>query len=508
MKHNWLTKLLLPIISGLLTGISFYSPQLYFLNWFSLVPLLLVIKTQTPGEAFRSGLLSGISFFVIIFYWLIYPQLIFDLPLLLAVGLVMLLCILLSFFWGIFTYLANYVIKNYRSVILFLIPAIWTGLEYLRTIITSNLTFGTLGYSQAYFPILIQIADLTGVYGVTFFIILINVFMYELILSFTSKSSLNKLKIIMVSFVILFVIIYGLFNLKQPLNERIMTLKLGLVQPNIPQKIKWTEQYRTDIINRYINLTEELITTQNLDLIIWPETAVPFILNEANSTWQKYFFQKIQMFKTPLFTGILNKINNNIYNQAILINSNSQIIRSYNKLKLVPFGEYMPFRSQLPNWINDLIVDKTPGNQINNFNLKNTIWATPICSEILNSKLVNKLARRNQFLINLSNEAWFKKSNAPLEIWQATILRAVENNIPIIKVSNTGITGVIGPHGKIKAKIQPFQSGNLIWNLKIKDKTGVTIYNKYGNYFVYMVIFFSSIFFLLHFLKSKLITIK
>lgn len=499
MKQNFFINITILILSGILTGLPFHFPEFYFLSWFSLVPFFLVIKNQTPVQAFKSGLISGICFFTIISYWLIYPQLIYELPLVFACGVVVLLNILLAIFWAILALIINHLIKYYQSSILFLIPTSWVGLEYLRQFITGNLSFGLIGYTQAYFPILIQIADITGVYGVSFLIVLINVFIYKIIEHYRLKGKLKKLEVIIVIIILLSVFSYGLIQL-QPSVIKKSTLKLGLIQPNIPQKKKWDSEYRANIINKYINLTNELIKNNDLDLIIWPETAIPFVLNDNNQFWQKYLFKKINNFGLPLFSGALNRINNDTYNQAILIDSNSQIINNYSKIKLVPFGEYIPFRKYLPDLINQIILDKKPGKELNNFKLKGLTWSAPICSEILNPELVRKLTHKSHFLINLSNEAWFKESNAPTQIWQSTIFRAVENNKPIIKVSNTGISGIINAQGKIQKKIPAFQVKNLEWELKVKNRKESTIYNKYGNYFVYLILLTSLLIFL--FLKK------
>ncbi|KXS41472.1 MAG: apolipoprotein N-acyltransferase [Candidatus Frackibacter sp. T328-2] len=508
MIKNVIFKIIMIIVSGILTGLPFYFPNLYFLSWFSLVPLLLVIQNQSPKLAFGSGWLSGLFFFVIIFYWVVYPQLIFDMPLNLALSFTLLLCGVLAIFIGAFALLGNYVIKREQSLVIFWIPVIWTGLEYLRSVSTFNLLFGAIGYSQAYFPLFIQIADLFGVYGVTFFIILINVFIYKLILylrdAFLNKISLdrinilNKSDIIYFSLILLFVVGYGLINLKMPINEKVKSLKVGLIQPNIAQEIKWSRDSRVNIIDRYFRLTGQ-VKNKGVDIIFWPETAIPFVLNEENGFWQNYLFRKISRINTPLFTGALNKIDGKVYNQVFLVNTNAQITDSYNKMSLVPFGEYIPLRNIMPTNIKELMSDKSAGEKINSFSLNGFKWGSPICSEILNPELVSKIARDNHFLVNPSNEAWFKKSNASLEIWQTAIFRAVENRIPIIKVSNTGISGIINAHGKIKMQLKPFKATSSIWNLKIPNKKKETIYNRYNDYFIYLI----GLMALLLFIRSK-----
>ncbi|SJZ59916.1 apolipoprotein N-acyltransferase [Selenihalanaerobacter shriftii] len=485
---NKLINIILLIISGLLTGLPFSYPNLYFISWFSLVPLLLVIKDQTPRMAFRSGVLSGIFFFGTAIYWIVYPQLIFDLSLTFAVIVTIFLSIMLSILIGTFALISNYLIKHYQNFILFLIPATWMIIEYLTRTIDSSFSFGIIGYTQAYFPILIQIADITGVYGVTFLIILINVLIYKIILHFKYNKILNKLEVITVSLLLIFVFSYGLINLNFPTNEARRSLKLGLMQPNISQEIKWDHQHRTNIINWYVRLTDQLIEDNDLDLVIWPETAIPFVLSPDNMNWQKYLLRRINKFNVSLFTGALNKINDNVYNQAILINQQIKMTDNYSKLSLVPFGEYIPFRNLLPAFVGELVNDKTSGEKEKYFKLKGVTWSSPICSEILNASLVSELASNSQFLINISNEAWFHQSNAPIQIWQAAIFRAVENRRPVIKVSNTGVSGIINKKGKVIKKMSPFQPDTLIYELKLARNNEITIYNKYNYYFPYLVI--------------------
>ncbi|MBM7624132.1 apolipoprotein N-acyltransferase [Sporohalobacter salinus] len=493
-----------PILSGILMGIPFQFPRLYFVNWISLIPLLLIIKTQTPKKAFRSGIISGGIFFGIILYWLIYPQIIFNLPIILAFITVILLCSLLAVFTGVFSVTTNYILNNYYSWSILLIPASWTALEYLRVLATfNNLPFGIIGYSQAYFTLLVQIADLIGGYGVTFLIILINILIYKLVLYFKIGNMLTKKEVI-ISFLILVIIVsYGIVKLNNSsLNQTKRGLKLGIMQPNIPQNIKWNENYRTEIINKYLNLTKKISVNKKIDFIIWPETAVPFTLNNSQLQ-QKKIFQKIDNLNISLLTGVLNQVNDAVYNQVLLIDHNLGIINKYNKTKLVPFGEYICYRDYLPKFITKLINNKTPGTKLNNFNYKGVKWGIPICSEILNPNLVSKLAVNNHFLVNMSNEAWFKDSNELTQLWQISIFRAVENRKTVIKVSNTGISGIINDHGEIIKQITPFKAKVFTYNLKVKENQTATFYNKYGDSFIYIIM----IIIIGFLLKERLLTI-
>ncbi|ADL12696.1 apolipoprotein N-acyltransferase [Acetohalobium arabaticum] len=487
------SRFIMPILSGILLGIPFQFPELYFVNWIGLIPLLLVIKNQSVKGVFKSGVISGGVFFGFILYWLAYPQMIFDLPIILAIGTVVLLCSLLAFFIGIFSVAANYILTNHRIWSFLLIPTAWTTLEYLRVLVTfKNLPFGIIGYSQAYLPLLIQIADLVGVYGVTFLVILLNILIYKVILYLALENILTKKEVIISCLILIITVGYGIVKLdiNSPLNQKEKTLRLGMMQPNIRQKIKWNRNHQSKIIDKYIDLTEELLTNKEIDLIIWPETAVPFILNDGRLQ-QKKLFQKIDSWNLPLLTGALNQTNGIIYNQALLINYNLDIIDKYSKVKLVPFGEYLPYKDYFPKFIRGMINDKTPGTKLNNFNYQGINWSNPICSEILNPDLVSKLAVNNHFLINISNEAWFKKSSGPIQTWQSTIFRAVENRKPVIKVSNTGISGVINAQGRVVKQITPFQAKTFTYNLRIKEPEK-TVYSRFGNYFIYLITLIST----------------
>lgn len=478
---------IMPILSGVLLGIPYQVPGLYFINWIGLVPLLLIIKDQPVKRAFKSGVITGGVFFGFILYWLIYPQILFDLPVIIALVTVVLLCSLLAIFIGIFSVAVKYILINHQTWSFLLIPTTWTILEYLRVLLTfNNLPFGIIGYSQAYFPLLIQVADLIGAYGVTFLIILINILIYKFILHLKIKKLLTKKEIIASILILVIVITYGIIKLNNPLpTQKKKALRLGMMQPNIPQKIKWDKNYQARIIDKYLNLSEELVANKRIDLIIWPETAVPFILTDDHLR-QKELFKKIDDWDALLLAGILNQTNDTTYNQALLINYNLDIIDKYNKIKLIPFGEYVPYENYFPEFITDLIDNKTPGTKLNSFNYKGINWGSPICSEILNPNLVSKLAVNNHFLINISNEAWFKKSSEPIQTWQTVIFRAVENRKPVIKVSNTGISGVINAQGKIVKQIIPFKAKTFTYKLRIK-KSETTIYSRYGNYFVYLI---------------------
>ncbi|MGM0470732.1 MAG: apolipoprotein N-acyltransferase [Bacillota bacterium] len=471
-KNNLsLQSLILSVLSGILLGASFHLPYLYFVAWVSLVPLFFVVTEQSGKEALISGMISGTIWFSIIFYSLIYPQLIFGLPIIIALILVMLLSILSSLIVGSFAVVVNKLLKRYCLLNYLLIPGSWVLLEYIRVMISfKQLPFGILGYSQAYFTYLIQVAELGGVYSISFIVLFINLVIYRLLLSIKNQKSNYKLELVIGLLVVLLVVSYGVIDLNYSSNQRKeqKVIKVGLVQPNIAQQIKWKKNYRQQILRRLSRLTEKLLNNNELDLIIWPETAIPTVLNsDIQSTMKEQLLTKINSWNTLLLTGALNQTAEQIYNQAILFDRTGERIESYSKLQLVLFGEYLPYQSRLPKFIAKLVHSKGAGTEINSFNLQDFSFSTPICSEILNPKLVTQLAANSDFLINISNEAWFQEGNLAIQIWQMAIFRAIENNQPLIKVSNTGLSGIIDAQGRIQATLNQLQSDILYYRLEL-----------------------------------------
>ncbi|TDX52324.1 apolipoprotein N-acyltransferase [Orenia marismortui] len=464
---------LLAILAGLLLGIPFKFPSLALLSWVGLIPFLFALEGENKKRSFYLGWIMGLSFLAISSYWLVNPLINFSgYPLAICILIFILAISILSLYFALFAFILKTVESKLSLPVFIVTPIIWTAVEFLRSIFSFQFLFAFLAYSQSFIPELIQLAEYGGLYLVTFIIVLVNTLLYLFI-----KKRNKSYGIIAISIFVL-VFSYGYLVLKQN-NNTSKEVAIGIVQPNIPQNIKMSSKHQRDVVDKLLKLSSKELEKNDPDLLIWPETAI--LRTYYKSRGFPYHLPK----DTPLFIGGFAREGENLektLNSSFLFDENRRIVDRYSKNKLVPWGEYVPFPNLIPDIIESNLNHLTPGKELNSFNYNKITWVSPICSEVLNPFYVRDLYDQNDFMINISNEAWFEESHASLQVLQAVIFRAVEHRAPIVKVGNTGISGVIDQNGKVLIRTDIFETKTLTFNLAIPVRKE-TIYYKYGNLF-------------------------
>ncbi len=423
--------------TAILLFLAMVFPKLAFLAWAALVPLLLMIGRSPSRQSFLAGWFGGTIFFILLLWWLGIPVYEYGgnarIPGL--IGLLILFTVM-GLSWGIFSYLAGVILRQRSISPLLALPVLWTGLEILRGLVFFHLPLGFLGYSQAPYPYVLQIADIFSLWGISFFLALLNTGIYYILIYPMSF----KRTVLVVLAAVLCVFSYGHWQLQVP-QEKIMDI--GLVQGNIPQEERWVYALQDRNIGIHMDLSRKL--TGQVDMLLWPESSIPIDPAWQRRAWEE-LSRDIRDLETPLFVGILTRENFNVYNGAFLI-LEGEIVDHYYKMWLAPFGEYIPFSSVF-GWVDTGFAPTSPGEELRTFEFKEVEWASPICYEIYNSWLVRKMSRESDFLINISNEAWFKDSQGLYLLWSVGVLRAVEVRKPIIKAANTGYSGFVDDRGR------------------------------------------------------------
>ncbi|MCM8797291.1 MAG: apolipoprotein N-acyltransferase [Candidatus Omnitrophica bacterium] len=479
------------LLSALTLIFSFPDFNIWFLAWVAFVPLFLVTSNKSQRETFFLFFITGIIFWAGIIYWLAHVTL---------AGMILLI-LYLALYFALFGLIIRPYRKNSTNFSLIFIPAVWVLCEYLRSWLFTGFPWALLGYSQYLNLPVIQIADITGSWGVSFLVMLINVGVTEAIRSL-KQDSLEKLKtiILLTASIIILVLSYGYFCLSgQPAQETNSPIHISVIQGNIPQSLKWEERYAESILAQYAGLTRK--AAQNgLDLVVWPEAAVPGVLGEDNWVYEKVF-SLAREIKTPLLSGAVVKDKGYYFGSALLINDSGRIVGRYDKLHLVPFGEYIPLKRFLP--FLEVIVpigDIQRGKEYTVFKLLTAsrrfliTFSVLDCFEDLFPALAREFTKRGvDFLINITNDAWYKKSPAAFQHFQASVFRAVENRRYVVRSANTGVSGFIAPTGKVVSFVQD-EAGNRIFiegyredKLYIAGRR-LTFYTRYGDAFIIICI--------------------
>ena len=488
--------ILLSLLSGILLVLSFPDFDLEFLAWFALVPLFYSIEGKGLWHSFRLGFLTGLIAFLGILYWIVVAVHTYgNIPLILSASILLLLVAYLSLFIGAFTFLARFIqIRSGLQSMLFT-PFLWVTLEYLRAFLLTGFPWAILGYSQYLNLPLIQMADMTGVYGPSFVILLVNATLYRGIRHGSTRTLFYREAIITVA-VLLGILTYGYLKMGVIGRQAIQNppLKIGLVQGNIDQSIKWDESFQKETLRIYERLSYR-VAEQKPDLIIWPETATPFFFQEANE-YQPFILDipkktnAFLLFGTPSYKIQKGKVSH--YNSAYLASPSGELAGKYDKIHLVPFGEYVPMQDLLffIGSLGEGIGDFKSGKEIFNFALPQGKFGVLICFEIIFPDLCRRFVKKGAtFLVTITNDAWFGRTSAPYQHFSMAAFRAVENRVFVARAANTGITGIIDPRGRILKKGPIFAEEAMSGTIRLSSQK--TFYTLCGDIFAWICSAFS-----------------
>ncbi|MFH0872644.1 MAG: apolipoprotein N-acyltransferase [bacterium] len=475
---------LLSTLSGALLLLAFPRADLESLAWVAFVPLLLILPQVSPGRGFLYGLVAGLAFYLGSISWVTHAMVLYGgLSCPLSLVALLAICLYLGSYFGLFSFLCCHfrLLSDWRGT--WLLPALWVSLEFLRNYLLSGFPWNLLGYSQYQSPHFLQLASLTGVYGLSFLILLVNATLaYALLQSLRSRSVLKAL--LGAGIALALVLSYGHFRIHHLREgERI---KVAVAQGNIDQSLKWNPARQRETLEIYKRLTREASRSRPA-MIVWPETALPFYLRlEAK------YRQEMQSLANE--TGSYLLVGSPDYeqegreiryfNSAFLLSPGKDSLERYDKIHLVPFGEYVPLRRFLP-WVSKLVVgigDFSAGQEARIFSLPAAKFGVTVCFEAIFPELArNYRARGADFLINITNDAWFGKTAAPYQHLAMATVRAVENGCYLVRAANTGISAVISPVGRIIQSSSLFTEDQFTADLSLS--TNLTPYARYGDVF-------------------------
>ncbi|MFH1778425.1 MAG: apolipoprotein N-acyltransferase [Candidatus Omnitrophota bacterium] len=485
--------ILLPLLSAFLLTLAFPIFNFAFLAWFALIPLLIAIKGERLGQAFLTGYITGLLFFGATIYWVSYVAIIG------AVALVLYLALYFgAFAVGVDLLLVQFPKPRIRYAVF--VSGLWVALEYLRSHLFTGFGWALLGYTQWENLPFIQIADMTGVYGVTFLIVFTNVLISSKIKKKVKGFRPDPRYLSFLVIMLIVVVMYGFFRMDQKFKGP--TLRISVLQANIPQYRKWDEKYEEDILESHIRLTKEA-AKDGPNLIIWPETSVPGYLEKDENLFKK-ISNLAKGLNTYLLVGTPTQVNEGrgaYFNSAVLISNNGKILRRYDKLHLVPFGEYVPFGDSIFSFVReryDVGEDFSPGKEYTIFEVPiekdvKAKFGVLICFEDILPELVRGFVKNGaDFMVNITNDAWFMKTGAPYQHAQASVFRAIENRMNLVRSANTGYSCFIDQKGKVVESVKDLRGERIFVSgyatAEIVPIKGTTFYSKHGDLFAWVCI--------------------
>lgn len=367
-----------------------------------------------------------------------------------------------------------------KGVMLF--SSIWVGVEYARGHLFTGFPWNLAGYSLSFSDRLLQLAALVGIYGLTFYVVLLG--------SAAALIRHTRMGCVVLWSTLILAWCWGGWRLPAT-HDTVPGITLRLVQANIAQHHKWDPQLQFEGLRKHVELTQ----SPGLDKVthvIWPETATPYVVRSDSTLTQR--LGDMLLPGQLLITGALHAENAHMWNSVMAINPQGEIVGSYDKYRLVPFGEFLPFRAFIPAaWLTPVgskDFDRGDG-------AKTLSWpglpdlSALICYESIFPESVIG-ASRPQFFLNLTNDAWFGMSSGPYQHFEMARMRAVEQGIPLVRLANTGITAVIDSYGRIQHKLELGTQGVLDAALPL-PQVDTTPYGRYGDKVLIVLIISSAI---------------
>lgn len=478
------------IVSAALLVLSFPNFDLSSLAGLALVPIfLLVVRHPQMGRAFFLGWIFGTAFFYGSCYWLTYSMIHFGgMSAWLSFLLLLPGAALLGIFPALFTAMLARIITKWGVAALFAAPPLWSSLEWARLQTTGQL-WNALGYSQAYHRPLIQTASWGGVYAVSFLIVMVNtVIAYALLKRSVKALVISAAAILCLAIVML---LANRSSLSRPSDDddKQAEVVVVAVQPNVPMDLVKSEEDMRKLTVRHFELSESALRGVAQDgrprLVIWPESPMNFAYGGDNQ-----LRALLGNFARTNNTSILLNSqeaapNDGIYNSAVFLNQEGSLVAQYDKIRLLPFGEYVP----LPEWvpgtglIRGIVGDFTPGTNYRLMSVGNVQTGVFICIESAYPSIARRFtAEGADVLINISNDGYLGPTAVMRQHLANAVFRAVENGRPLVRVTNTGITARITSRGEVKDATQGFRPEVRTWGIA-RAQNPITFYAVHGDMF-------------------------
>lgn len=466
--------------------------------WFGPALLLAAVRSAGSLRAAMLGLLAGFVHFVTLLYWLAPTMHRYGpMPWVLSLAALLLLAFYLALYPAAFSLLVTACARRrlYHPLwIPAMTPVFWVSLEWLRGRLFSGFPWGMLGYSQYSRLHLIQIADIAGVYGVSFLVAAVNASVFVTVLALAGgnwqakrpAASHAALAAVLAAVLIAGACGYGSRRLAEVEKTAAAApaMNVAVIQGNIEQSLKWDEAFKEHTTRKYIRLSRQVLA-HRADLVVWPETALPFYffhdkaltgrVLEAVDRADTWFLIGSPAYEYQADNGALR-----IFNSAYLVDPDGRVAGRYDKVHLVPFGEYVPLRTWLP-FLGKMVpqaVDFSAGKAGQLLDISGIQAGVQVCYEIIFPELSAAMVRSGgDLLVNITNDAWFGKTAAPWQHFSMGVLRAVENRRTLVRAANTGISGYIDPCGRVAEASAIFETRAMLRPVPA-IKEGMTFYTR------------------------------
>jgi len=472
--------------SGVLLALSFPKFGHPAIAWIALTPLLLTLCDGTLSRAFWLGLLAGAVYFTGTLYWITRVMVVYGgLSTWIAVPLNIALVAYLALFPALFGLIVRRLTLAHGPAALLAAPFVWAATELGRTHILTGFPWVLLGYSQVTVLPVAQLASLVGVYGVSILVALVSAALARAVRRTASGAS-DRARYVPLAIVLVLVAATAAWGQRRlAANELVRSgtpIRVGMIQGNVDQAIKWDPARASAIFDEYLRMTRDAIG-RGAQLLLWPESSTPFMYEEeqfgaariraiAQQAHVSLLFGSDQIEWKNLGT---RRVPDKYFNSAFLVRPDGKTAGVYRKMHLVPFGEYVPLQQLLffAAPLTEQVGTFWPGADPELLPVEGHLLSVAICYEVVYPALVREFVRGgSELLTTITNDAWFGDTSAPYQHFQQASMRAIEEGRYLVRAANTGISGIVDPYGRVVEQSAIYQPAVLVGEARfLKDET-------------------------------------
>lgn len=465
------------MLSAVTLGISQQPIGLGFLAWIAFIPWVTTLsKLRDFKQINYSFFVFGFFYHLTVIFWLAFNigtnQWVALVSMISTVIFLSIMILPGAVVW--------YCFQKSKKSQLFVFPIVWTVLEYFRSLGTLAFPWVSIANTQLSYIYLIQIAEYTGIYGVSFWILLVNVAIYKSIKSKRLKTWLITAGIFCFPWIV------GMIVIGTEELQNTEFISIAVVQPNIHLSEKWEDSLKNEHVKTLTDLSSPSMM-EDVDLIVWPETALPVYLLKSGRRYLRKIREVMENSSSKVLTGIphYDYIDKEYlsYNSVVMFD-NSEIFEVYKKIQLVPMAEYVPLSGLFPS-LSDLNFGQanfTRGRNHTLYQLNEWSFGAVICFESTLPKLIRQFVLEGaHFITIVVNDGWYETAPEPQQHSRQAVFRAIENRRPVIRCANTGISMIIDPLGNIKDMSE--LNAQIVLNSRVYPQSKKTFYTRFGDVF-------------------------
>ena len=536
----FISNLSLAIFSGLLLVFAFPEWNLWSLGWVGTAPLIMaVVRERRFWRSLLLGSVAGTVFYAGSSHWVMHSMHAYGgIPLWLCFIILIIFSATLGVFTGLFAAVVGAVVKRFGGWAMLAAPVVWAGSEWARLVVT-GVGWNVLGYSQAFQPAVIQSARWGGVYLVSAIMVAASTALVFAVVYLEHRRGVVVLTL--AGALAVASVLYG--ESLRPASDQPGSITVAAIQPNIPIDGAWDDPNFVDqMMLRLISLSERAVkdfqdqgsssndekqngdSTTNtgrdgsagIDLVIWPESPMNFEYDRDEALRRRLaeFTRRNNVYLLMNSWGFPDRLgegqpSEGQYNSAVVISPSGEKTTEYDKMALVPFGEFVPARGWIPfmDRIPALVADIAPGKELKLIDAAGARLGASICFEVTRPDLARRMRLGGATsLVQISNELWFGASSEPRQMLAEAVFRAVENGVDLVRVTNSGLSARTSAYGIVSGETPLLESATRVWKIKSVEEARdneLTFYTRRGDVFAVGCVVASLVLFVASFVRKR-----